>query len=166
MIKPYCSYILYNIYIINSKANNLSYIKEKSLGNLVNEIIQNKYLIDIFKPTVYTLSGEKNIRLNTLRNIGAHNDYMVTEGKIICDIRNGKNEITEQFKLRREGLHKILIDVTEAFRALKLGYTIFFIDNLDYINKSNIIIQHPMKEQLILNTFFGLKSKYLILLNL
>lgn len=158
-IKPYCSYILYNISIINGKDNNLSSIKEKSLGNLINEIIQSEYLINILKPTIYTLSGEKNIKLNTLRNIGAHNNYTVIEDEIICDIRNSKNKVIEQFKLKRDDLHKIVVDVFDVFRALKLGYTLFFIDNMDYLDKSIFSVLNPRKEQLVLNTFFGIQSQ-------
>jgi len=159
LIKPYCSYILYNIYIIKGKNNNLLSVKEKNLGNLINEIIQSGYLINILKPTINTLSGEKNIKLNTLRNIGAHNNYKVIEDEIICEIRNSRNEVMEQFKTNKEDLYKILIDVIAIFRALKLGYTLFFIDNIDYLNKTILSTLNPRKEQLILNTFFGIQSQ-------
>lgn len=159
MIKPYCSYVIYNIYIVNGEKSKFSSVNEMNLGKLVNEITQKNYLMDIFNLKIWTLSGEQNIKLNTLRNIGAHNDYIVIKDKIICDIRNYKNEIIGQLKLKREDLQKILVDVFSVFRALKLGYTLFFIDNVEEINKRITINLECRKEQLILNTFFGIQSQ-------
>lgn len=159
MIKPYCAYIVYNIYIVNGKNDNFSSIKEKNLGNLINEIIQSEHLTVFFDLTIHTLSGEKNVRLNALRNIGAHNDYKVTGDRIICDIRNNKNEVIEQLKLRKKDLHKIAIDVFDIFKGLKLGYTLFFVDNVDSIKERSFFKPNLRKEQLILNYFSAIQSQ-------
>lgn len=158
IIKPYSFNILNNIYIIKGKKEKVNTFKKKDLGSFFEEIIQANITGELFRIQLDTMSGIKEIKLNQLRNIVAHENYEI-EGEIInCFIKN-KNEIKDLFRISIEQLKKCFGDVYYTLGSIKLAYTIFFVDNIDEIIKYNPDKSNIRVEQLITNIFLGIQSQ-------
>lgn len=158
MIKPYSFNILNNIYIIKGEKEKVNTFEKKDLGSFFEEIIQANITGELFRIQLDTMSGTKEIKLNQLRNIIAHENYEVEGENINCFIKN-KNEIKDSFKISMEQLKKCFGDVYYTLGAIKLAYTIFFIDNIDEIIKYNPDKSNIRVEQLITSTFLGIQSQ-------
>lgn len=158
IIKPYSFNILNNIYIIKGKKEKVNTFEKKDLGAFFEEIIQANITGELFRIQLDTMSGIKEIKLNQLRNIVAHENYEI-EGEIInCFIKN-KNEIKDSFRISIEQLKKCFGDVYYTLGSIKLAHTIFFVDNIDEIIKYNPDKSNIRVEQLITNAFLGIQSQ-------
>ena len=158
LIKPYSFNILNNIYIIKGKKEKVNTFENKDLGTFFEEIIKCNMIGKLFSIQLDTMSGIKEIKLNQLRNIIAHENYEV-DGEIInCFIKN-KNKIKDSFSISIEQLKKCFSDVYYTFGSIKLAYSIFFVDNIDEIIKYNPDILNIRVEQLITNTFLKIQSQ-------
>lgn len=158
IIKPYSFNILNNIYIIKGKKEKVNTFEKKDLGAFFEEIIQANITGELFRIQLDTMSGIKEIKLNQLRNIVAHENYEI-EGEIINCFRKNKNEIKDSFRISIEQLKKCFGDVYYTLGSIKLAYTIFFVDNIDEIIKYNPDKSNIRVEQLITNAFLGIQSQ-------
>ncbi len=158
VIKSYSFNILNNIYIIKNKKEKVSTFKNKDLGTFFEEIIQTNMLGELFKIQLNTTIGIKQIKLNQLRNIVAHENYEFNGEIINCFIKK-KNEVIDSFSITLEQLKEAYRDVYYTLGSIKLAYTIFFVDNVEEINKYNPDIIALRVEQLITNTFLGIQSQ-------
>lgn len=158
IIKMYSYNILNNIYIINGKQDKVDKFVDKDLGTFFNEIIESNMIGNLFRIKLDTKNGEKEIRLNQLRNIVAHKNYDIVALEIKCFIKQ-KNRIKDSFSVSRQQLQRCLTDVYYTFASIRLAYTIFFIDNVDEIVKYNPDMINVRTEELITNTFLGISSQ-------
>ncbi|EPV4646340.1 hypothetical protein ACV6CB_001423 [Clostridium perfringens] len=158
VIKPYLFNILNNIYIIKGEKEKIDTFKKKDLGVFFEEIIQSNMLGKLFNIQLETIGGIKQIKLNQLRNIVAHENYEFEGNVIKCFIKK-KNEVIDSFSISIEQLKKCFSDVYYTLGAIKLAYTIFFIDNIDEIIKYNPDKLNIRVEQQIVNTFLGIQSQ-------
>lgn len=158
VIKPYSFNILNNIYIIKGKKEKTNTFEKKDLGTLFEEIIQTNMLGELFKIQLDTMTGTKQIKLNQLRNIIAHENYEIEGDVINCFIKK-KNEVIDSFSISIEQLKKCFNDVYYTLESIKLAYTIFFIDNIDELIKYNPDELNIRIEQLITNAFLGIQSQ-------
>jgi len=158
VIKPYSFNILNNIYIIEGKKEKIDTFQKKDLGIFFEEIIQSNMLDELFKIQLDTMDGIKQIKLNQLRNIVAHENYEFEANSINCFIKK-KNEVIDSFSLSIEQLKKCFSDVYYTLGSIKLAYTIFFIDNIDEIIEYNPDKLNIRVESLISNMFLGIQSQ-------
>lgn len=158
VIKPYSFNILNNIYIIEGKKEKIDTFQKKDLGIFFEEIIQSNMLDELFKIQLDTMDGIKQIKLNQLRNIVAHENYEFEGNSINCFIKK-KNEVIDSFSLSIEQLKKCFSDVYYTLGSIKLAYTIFFIDNIDEIIEYNPDKLNIRVESLISNMFLGIQSQ-------
>ena len=164
IIKIYSYNILNNIYIIKGKQDKVAKFEDKDLGTFFDEIISSNMIGELFKIKLDTISGEKEIRLNQLRNIVAHKNYEIVELEIKCFIKQ-KNKTKDSFCVSREQLQKCLTEVYYTMCCIKLAYTISFIDNLDEIIKYNPDTVNIRVEEFITNTFLGISSQGFDIIN-
>lgn len=133
-IKNYLKIILHSLYIINNNQKDENHINNLDLGKLINEINQingTNNLCSITKPYSW------NIPLSQWRNIAYHHSYINEQEIIKCTY--GKSPNLKQINLSRIELINLEHVVFEIFRAVKLAYTLFFVDNVDEI------IKYPIK---------------------
>lgn len=129
-IKNYLKVILHNLYIINKIDRDEKYVNSLDLGKLINEINQ---VNDINNIHNITRPYPWNISLNQWRNIAYHHSYLNEQKMIKCTY--GKQNDLKHIDLSRDELIKIEYIIFEIFRAVKLAYTLFFVDNVSEITK-------------------------------
>lgn len=117
--KPFLQFTLCLNRIKRSKNANISEIKNKDLGVIIDELIntselKNALVID-------------NIRLNQWRNIAYHHNTKIVGGKMFYYLK--RNNITEDFEISRNELKHIARSILNIFKLIRIAETIFFVDN-------------------------------------
>jgi len=133
LIKPFLKVILHQIFVANNDKRKDEYINSLSIGNIIDIISRSNMLDNALCPKPW------NLGLNQWRNIAFHGSFRVEGDVLKC--RYGKNK-QRTIILKKEETLDILYKTNKIYAALKLAYTIFFVDNIDnikcYIDVSKI----------------------------
>lgn len=125
--KPFIKLLLHLNRIKRGKACEISEIVNKDLGVAIDELMNTSNLQDMF--TVSPLG----IRLNQWRNIAYHHNSKVVNNKMFFWYKMQGQLI--EFSLTRDELFDSLNRILIIFKILRISDTIFFVDNLDELQK-------------------------------
>lgn len=143
-IKPHLNDLLNQVRLIKQRPDPKANLPKMSLGDVIEELINSVDLSELLAPPPW------NIRLNQWRNIAQHHSFYIESDTTIC--RYGIEPQVSKICLKRNELKQVINSICNAFRALKLARTIFFVDNLEKM-KSFISEREPnlRAEQVMLN---------------
>lgn len=133
LTKPYLKALLHQIRIANGTKTSFEDIECLDLGQIVNELIQKSGYSDLFMPAPW------NIRLNQWRNIAYHHTARVENGEIICWY--GEAPKVKTIRLSRIEFRQVVGTIFNVYKALKLAYTLFFVDNVNEIGKFPVSVE-------------------------
>jgi len=150
LTKPYLKALLHQIKITKGIKTSIKEIDSLDLGTIIRELIQTSGYAGLFMPPPW------KIRLNQWRNIAYHHTAKVENNKIICWY--GKAPNTKKIQLSRNELLQVVHTIFNVHKALKLAYTLFFVDNIKEINKFSPFAE-VRNEAKFLNFAAGLASQ-------
>lgn len=127
LTKPYLKALLHQIRIANGIKTVLEDIDSLDLGTIVSRLIQTSGYADLFMPLPW------NITLNQWRNIAYHHNTRIENSEIICWY--GKTPNIKEIRLSRSELLQVVQTAFDVYRTIRLAHTLFFIDNLEEINR-------------------------------
>jgi hypothetical protein len=150
VIKPYLKVLLHQIRIANETKTSIEDIDSLDLGTIVNQLIKESKYANLF------MFPPWNVKLSQWRNIAYHHKAKVEKDEIICWY--GKTSNIVRIRLTQNELLQVLQSVFNVYKTIKLAYTLFFVDNIEEINKfpSSIEVRH---EAIFLNFTIGLASQ-------
>jgi len=127
LTKPYLKILLHQIRNADGIRTALDDIDSLDLGIIVNELIQKSEFPEFFLPPPW------NIRLNQWRNIAYHHTTKIENNEIVCWY--GKRPNIKKIQLSRNELLQVVHTIFKVYETLKLAHTLFFVDNVEEINK-------------------------------
>jgi len=98
-------------------------VEDMTLGAVVDELADTCGFAELLAPPPW------NVRLNEWRNIAKHHSSRVEGKTIVCAY--GRAPKVKQIRLSRDELQEAAQRIFNAFRAVKLARTIFFVDNAE-----------------------------------
>jgi len=158
--KPFLQFTLCLNRIKRKKNADISQIKNKDLGVIIDELINTSELNNalIFN----------NIRLNQWRNIAYHHNTKIVGGKMYYYLK--RNNIIEDFEISRDELKLIARSILNIFKLIRIAETIFFVDNQaeiqKEINNSDTTEINLRKDAELLNLYNSINSQGFNIANL
>lgn len=125
-------YLIENLAIdrINrGKIVDIEKIKTLDLGVIVDELANNSPFPHIFK------LPPENLRLSDWRNIGAHLNYKLQSGKVICEYGSANNR--KSITLTRDELFEGLMKCVKSLDVMNISHKFFAFDNFTDIKNAN-----------------------------
>jgi len=150
LMKPFLKILLCQIRIIEGTTLSLKEINSLDLGKIIEELIQKTKYAKLFAPP------PQNIGLNQWRNIAYHHQAKIENNKII--LWYGKAPQMRYIKLLRNELLQAVNTICNVHSALKLAYTLFFVDNVEKIKKYPFSVK-AREEATFLTFVTGLASQ-------
>ena len=142
--------LLHQIRIVNGIKTTLEDINALDLGIIVDQLIRRCDYADLFMPSPW------NIKLNQWRNVAYHHTAKIDNSGIICWF--GKSPNIKKIRLSRNELLQVVHTTSKVYATLKLAHTLFFVDNVNEINKFSPPIE-MRDEAEFLNFAAGLASQ-------
>lgn len=122
-VQPYLRELLHQVRLRDGAAEPEAGLRRVSLGRVVAELVHSSGFPDYFAPPPHS------IRLNQWRNIAQHHSSHVEGNEIVC--RYGREPNVKEVRLTRNELIAAVWRLFNAFVAVQLGRTIFFVDNVE-----------------------------------
>lgn len=151
--KPFLQFTLCLNRIKRNKNINITEIKNKDLGVIIDELISTSELSNILVIN--------NLRLNQWRNIAYHHNTKIVNSKMYYYIK--RNNTIEDFEISRSELKCIVKKIQNIFKIIRIAETIFFVDNQEgiqkEINDSDTTQVNLRKEAELLNFYNTINSQ-------
>jgi hypothetical protein len=134
-VKPLLYYLVHQARITRGAHPTSEVIRALTLGNLVEELLQ-----QATDPRHLTFSG---LRLNQWRNIAQHLTARVRGHTIVCEYNDGQAQV----ELHRSELRQVLVEILAAYKALKVAHSVVFFDCVDEIYAGGMLPQPELRAE-------------------
>lgn len=157
ILTPFSNHLLHQFKISQEEIINPDYFENKSLGDVLNELVTKTDYGNLFIINVVNI--DKDLKLNKWRNIAYHHNYYINEDEIVCELKYN-NKVLNSFSIDKDLLLNIVEKVYMIFMALKLSYVLFFVDNIKDIKQFGLDIDKNIREEMhMMNFIYGIESQ-------
>ena len=128
MSKSYLYMLVQLNRIRNGKSSGLDNesVGKLDFGNVIDELSRTE-LANML------IFSSHNLRLHDWRNISAHHNSKIKEGKIIIEFKPKNVSRHQTFIITREELYNLTLDIHNIFKILKISLDLFLIDHIDEV---------------------------------
>ena len=134
-------------------------IENSDLGNIVNKLIKTTKFPELFSTPPLKIS------INQWRNIAYHHDFKLVNDIIFLWYGKGKNRV--ELMIPKKDILQIAGTIFNNFKLHKLAYTLFFVDNIEAINKVLPNLDDSLRfESLFITIASGIASQGFEIINL
>lgn len=157
--KSYLKNLLCQLKIVNGTAQAFQDIGNIDLGEIVNQLIKLSKFQELFSPPPLKIS------INQWRNIAYHHDFKLVNDVIFLWYGKGKKRV--ELMIPKKDILQIAGTIFNCFKLQKLAYTLFFVDNIEAINKFLPNLDDSLRfESLFINIASGIASQGFEIINL
>ena len=154
-IQPYLRILLYLEDIINKRSPLKIDINKLDLGVVVKKLYDYRIINNLLVPPPW------NLRLNDWRNIPKHDKYSIKDNKIVCRYKKPPKE--KEITLLQPELWNLFLTINDIFGILRLAHCVFFLDNLNDIEKhwenKQLRKESALLDQISIYGMFGFSVK-------
>ena len=135
LVKPLLHYLVHQGRLARGRHSTVREIAALTLGNLVGELMR--------RADDQVHFAIRGLRLNQWRNIAQHFSVRVNGQIIVCKYNDGQAQIV----LSRSELREVLVDILSGYRALKVAYSVVFLDHVDDMRVEGMLARSELRPE-------------------